>query len=61
MVHSLRQGALGIKDSEIIELFNRQRERDYKGIEKRLVEIERQFNNIKKAGQLRKAKGLQSY
>ncbi|MBI3353358.1 MAG: chromate resistance protein [Nitrospirae bacterium] len=52
------RGLEGIKDSEIIELFNRQRERDYKGIEKRLVEIERQFNNIKKGGTAKKGKRL---
>lgn len=52
------RGIEGIKDSEIIELFNRQRERDYKGIEKRLVEIERQFNNIKKGGTAKEGKRL---
>lgn len=52
------KGFVGIKDSKIIELFNTQRERDYKGIEKRLVEVERQFNNIKKGGTAKEGKRL---
>lgn len=38
----------GIEDREIIELFNRQRERDYQRIEKGIEEAERRLQSIKK-------------
>lgn len=38
----------GIEDKEIVELFSRQRERDYLKIEKGLEEIERRLQGIKK-------------
>lgn len=37
-----------IKDNEIIELFNQQRGKDYRNIEKRLDETERKINSVKK-------------
>lgn len=41
----------GIEDKEIIELFNRQKEKDYLRIEKGIEEIDRRLQNIKKGGQ----------
>ncbi len=37
-----------MKDDEIIEMFNRQRAKDYLGLEKRLDELERKVGNIRK-------------
>lgn len=39
-----------MKDSELIELFNRQRETEYSGIEKRAEDLERKLNSIRKGG-----------
>ncbi|MBI4688542.1 MAG: chromate resistance protein [Nitrospirae bacterium] len=46
-----------MKDSEIVELFNRQREEDYKSIEKDIEELERRLGSLKK-GSLPKGKNL---
>ncbi len=49
----------GVEDREIVELFNRQRERDYLKIEKGLEEIERRLQSIKKGSQTSINKKLQ--
>jgi len=47
-----------IKNKEIIELFNQQREQDYSDIKKGLEELERKINSIKKGGIRDDDKGL---
>lgn len=47
-----------MKDSEIIELFNKQREKDYSEIEKGLDEFERKISSIRKGGGIHDSKKL---
>ncbi|OGW57645.1 MAG: hypothetical protein A2Z09_00965 [Nitrospirae bacterium RBG_16_43_8] len=39
-----------MKDSELVELFNRQKETEYSGIEKHIEDLERKLNSIRKGG-----------
>ena len=39
-----------MEDSELIQLFNRQREDEYSGIERRIEDLERKLNSIRKGG-----------
>ncbi|MFN3479442.1 MAG: chromate resistance protein ChrB domain-containing protein [Thermodesulfovibrionales bacterium] len=55
-VHVKRIEALD--NREIIDLFNRQRERDYRDVEKRMEGIERKIQNIKKGGGIRSNKKI---
>lgn len=45
-------------NKEIMELFNRQRERDYHGIDKRIEEFERKIDSIKKGGGIKDHKQM---
>jgi hypothetical protein len=45
-------------DKEIIALFNHQREKDYISIEKRLEELERKINSIRKGGSIQHIRRL---
>lgn len=47
-----------IKDNEIIDLFSKQREEDYRDIERRLEALERGINSIKKGGAVKEDKRL---
>lgn len=49
-----------VEDAELIDLFNRQRERDYHGLGKELDEVERRLNSIKKGTRPQDLKGLRA-
>ena len=47
-----------LNDSEIIDLFNQQRERDYRDVERRLEELERKVSSIRKGAGIQNTKKL---